>query len=252
MERSHQRPTSPELLAHVRAHKWGYWFPLGEGETTLGQSSAEHVLERRARQLMLYRMSSINGAVARLYGNDLAGKSIIDLACNHGAFSLDLVARGAATARGVDLRDENITKARLLVHHVGLKNVEFQQGDIYEERGQYDIVLCLGVLYHVTRPYELVELCYRLCTDMAVIDTVTHREPFSGFILGLGQGIGAEHAAGKIRTELHPTYRGLIDLMRAVGFREIIEAEGVPDPSWMDWEKTAYANKTRRCLIGLK
>src|SRR5437762_350194 len=128
----------------------------------------------------------------------------------------------------------------------------FSQGDIYEERGQYDIVLCLGVLYHVTKPYELVDLCYRLCTDMAVIDTVTHREPFSGFVLGLGQAIPAEHAAGAIRTELHPTYRGLIDLMRAVGFREIIEAEGVPDPSWVAWEKEAYANKTRRCLIGLK
>jgi SAM-dependent methyltransferase len=252
MERSGQRPTSPELLAHVRAHNWGYWFPLGGGETTLGPASAERAITRRAWQLMLYRMNSINAAVAELYGNDLTGKSVLDLACNHGAFSLDLVARGAASARGVDLREENIVKARLLAHHVGLDNVEFERGDIYEESGPGHIVLCLGVLYHVTKPYELVELCYRLCTEMAVIDTVTHREPFSGFILGLGQMIGAEHAAGAVRTELHPTYRGLIDLMRSVGFREIIEAEGIPDQSWIDWGKAAYANKTRRCLIGLK
>jgi SAM-dependent methyltransferase len=252
MARSEAQPLSPELLAKVRQHKWGYWFPLGSTETTLGPHAAEHAIARRARQLMLYRMNAINGAVAALYTDDLGGKRVLDLACNHGAFSLDLAARGAAFARGVDLREENITKARLLAAHLGLENVEFEQADIYEERRQHDIVLCLGVLYHVTKPYELVELCYRLCTEMAVIDTVTHREPFSGFILGSGQNIGSEHAAGAIRTELHPTYRGLIDLMRVVGFREIIEVEGVPDPSWMDWEKTHYANKTRRCLIGLK
>jgi hypothetical protein len=50
----------------------------------------------------------------------------------------------------------------------------------------------------------------------------------------------------------NPTYRGLIDLMRAVGFREIIEVEGVPDPAWTGWNKDVYAVKSRRCLIGLR
>jgi SAM-dependent methyltransferase len=252
MQRAHERGLSPDLLRQIRAHNWGYWFSLGSGESTFRGGREQGAQERRSRQRMLYRMNAINGAIAALYGGDLGGKRVIDLACNHGAFSLDLIARGAAFARGVDLRPENIAKARLLAQHLEIENVEFEQSDIYEESGQQEIVLCLGVLYHVTRPYELVELCYRLSTEMAVVDTTTHREPFSGFVLGLGENIPAEHAAGSIRTELHPTYRGLIDLMRAVGFREIIEVEGVPDPSWIEWEKDIYATRHRRCLVGLK
>jgi 2-polyprenyl-3-methyl-5-hydroxy-6-metoxy-1,4-benzoquinol methylase len=252
MRRAHQQEVLPETLAKIRKYAWGYYFSLGSGQSTLGPEKNEG-LNRTARQLMLYRMNAIDGAIAALFGGDLSGKRVIDLACNHGAFSLDLLTRGASYARGVDIRAENIEKARLLARQVGVDNVDFEQGDIYDEpESQSEIVLCFGLLYHVTKPFELIELCYRLCIEMAVIDTVTHREPFSGFILGSGQGIGAEHAAGAIRTELHPTYRGLIDLMRAVGFREIIEVEGVPDPEWVDWEKTHYANKTRRCLIGLK
>jgi len=253
MALAQSRPLDPALLAQIRAHQWGYWFDLGHGQSTLGETAAETGAQRTARQRMLYRMNAINGAVMALYGGALEGRRVLDLACNHGAFSLDLLARGAAQARGVDLRRENIAKAGLLARHLGAVNAEFVQGDIYAEvEGRYDIVLCLGLMYHVTRPWELVELCYRLCTGMAVIDTITHREPFSGFLLGFGQLIPQEHAAGAINAELHPTYRGLIDLMRGVGFREVIEVEGVPDPSWVNWEKDVYAVKLRRCLIGLK
>ena len=253
MQRAQSRPLDPALLAQIRAHQWGYWFDLGHGQSTLGETAAETGVQRTARQRMLYRMNAIDGAIAALYGGALHGARVLDLACNHGAFSLDLLARGAAEARGVDLRPENIEKAQLLQRHLGIDNAGFVQGDIYAEAGgRYDIVLCLGLMYHVTRPWELVELCYRLCTGMAVIDTITHREPFSGFLLGFGQLIPLEHAAGAINTELHPTYRGLIDLMRGVGFRDVIEVEGVPDPAWTGWDKDVYAVKLRRCLIGLK
>jgi SAM-dependent methyltransferase len=253
MRHAEGRPQDEALLADIRARNWGYWFDLGGGHSTLGPIAAEKGVQRTARQRMLYRMNAIDGAIAALYGGDLSARRVLDLACNHGAFSLDLLVRGAAYARGVDLRPENIEKAKLLARHLGIENADFAQGDIYDEReAAYDIVLCLGLLYHVTRPYELVELCCWLCTGMAVIDTITHREPFSGFLLGFGALIPQEHAAGAINAELHPTYRGLIDLMRGVGFREVIEVEGVPDPSWVDWEKDVYAVKLRRCLIGLK
>jgi len=255
MMRAKIRPLCPGRLERIRAYQWGYWFDLGHGQSTLGEIAAETPIERTARQRMLYRMNAINGAVAALYGRVLEGKRVLDLACNHGAFSLDLMARGASFARGVDLRPENVKKAQLLARHVGIDMVDFAQRDIYREAdadARYDIVLCLGLLYHVTRPWELIDLCYRLCTGMTVIDTITHKEPFSGFTLGFGQLIPQEHAAGAIGAELHTTYRGLIDLMRGVGFREVIEVEGVPDPKWTDWENDVYAVKLRRCLIGLK
>ncbi|HEX3430732.1 MAG TPA: methyltransferase domain-containing protein [Rhizomicrobium sp.] len=252
MQRVSETPLDPQLLAAIRGYKWGYYFHLGDGQSTLGEEKNETAAQRTSRQRTLYRMNAINGAIAALYGGELKGKRVTDLACNHGAFSLDLIARGAAAARGVDIRPENIEKAKLLARRTRIEEAEFAQADIYDETGQSEIVLCLGLMYHVTKQYELIELCHGLCTEISVIDTITHKEPFSGFVLGLGGLIPQVHAAGTINVELHPTYRGLIDLMRAVGFREIVEVEGVPDPSWTNWDSDVYAVKTRRCLIGLK
>src|SRR5436853_1300083 len=170
MRRASARPLDAVTLAELRAHKWGYYFDFGEGTSTVNETSPEETNPQRdSRQRMLYRMNAIDGAIAALYGGDLAGKRVLDLACNHGAFALDLLVRGAAYARGVDIRPENIEKAKLLARHLEIENAEFVQGDVYDEpESKHEIVLCLGLLYHVTKPYELVELCYRLCTEMVV------------------------------------------------------------------------------------
>ena len=52
---------------------------------------------------------------------------------------------------------------------------------------------------------------------------------------------------GTRTVELHPTYRALIDTMREVGFREIVEVIG-ESPQ----EIELYSDQTRRCVIGFK
>jgi hypothetical protein len=84
-----------------------------------------------------------------------------------------------------------------------------------------------------------------------------HRTGFERITLPTGSGSSSNCAGERGEFGLHPTWRGPIDLMRGVGFREVIEVEGVPDPAWVDWEwvdweKDIYAAKLRRCLIGLK
>ena len=87
-------------------------------------------------------------------------------------------------------------------------------------------------MYHVTQPYQLVSKTYELCRELAVIETVTHREPFSGFLLGAGERIPREHAAGEVRVELHPTYRGLIELMG--GRMDFSSKPGAGSSFWLD------------------
>lgn len=247
--------TSPrrELLPQFRQHKWGYYFSLGEGQSTIGVESRFNAELKRVRNRCLYRLNMINGGIEALYGGNLAGKSVIDIACNWGAFGLDMAARNAGKVVGVDLRADNIRKASLLRDYLGLNQVELSTRNAFDLGPRsFDIVLLLGLLYHVTAPYELVKRAYHMTNEICVIDTATHREPVSGFILGTGQNIPQDHAAGAIGVELHPTYRGLIDLMVMVGFRDIIEVVGTPDPAWEDWEKDPYYNFWRRCLIGFK
>ena len=40
-----------------------------------------------------------------------------------------------------------------------------------EELATFDVVLCLGLMYHVTRPVELIALLAGLCRWLLVIDT---------------------------------------------------------------------------------
>lgn len=231
---------------------WGYFFELGGGESTLGPIDSLRAADEESRWRSYYRMRQICGGLESVFGDDLAKMDVLDMACNWGAFSLEMAARGVKSVLGVDYRQENVTKAEMLKSYTGIENVRYAQGDVFDLEEQADLVLNLGLLYHVTLPYELVAKTFELCRKAAVIDTVVHREPFSGFVLGTGSYIPHEHAAGKIRTELHPTYRGLLDLMQIVGFKEIVELEAEPDAGWKSFEHSLFGNKYRRAILGFK
>jgi tRNA (mo5U34)-methyltransferase len=85
---------------------------------------------------------------------DLAGKSVLDIGCNAGFYSLEMKRRGAARVLGIDCDDRYLEQARFAAQFSRL-DVEFQQLSVYDvgtlgER--FDIVLFMGVLYHLRHP----------------------------------------------------------------------------------------------------
>ena len=200
------------------------------------------------RNRLLCRSGLISATVASLLGERLAHSSFLDMGCHSGFFSFDIAARGAARVTGIELRDSNLAQANFLLEFYGLNNVEFRQGNIMSAEFEQDftVVYNLGLLYHVTQPIELMQKTYDLCTEMAVIDTVCHREPISAFIAAYDKDIERD-AEGDSSAELHPTYRALIDTMRHVGFKDLIEL--VPHSGQV---AGIYATQTRRCIIGFK
>jgi hypothetical protein len=131
--------------------------------------------------------------------------------------------------------------------------VTWQASDLFAfpTAPQYDVVLNLGLMYHLSQPWEMMQRTHALTRHVAVIDTIVHREPFSGFILGDGRG-AVGHAATAVGMELHPTWRALIDLARLAGFREVVEIKGIPAPDWTGFAQDPYGNGTRRCILALK
>jgi SAM-dependent methyltransferase len=117
----------------------------------------------------------------------LAGLRVLDLACAHGEFASELAARGA-TVVGIEGRDEWLNVARQTQHSRGLTNVEFIKDDVRNlskaKYGEFDIVLCLGILYHLDVPdlFEFIDACAKVCTNFAIFEThfaaapVTSRE----------------------------------------------------------------------------
>ena len=117
---------------------------------------------------------------ARIYKivNDSARKSlpesrILDLASSEGDFSAEFALRGAEVL-GVEGRHTNIQRAEA---RFSLPNLRFVQDDVRnvcrEKYGEFDVVLCLGILYHLDAPdcFKLLEAIAGICTDVAIIDT---------------------------------------------------------------------------------
>jgi SAM-dependent methyltransferase len=222
---------------------WGYGIQLREGVVTESNPVA---LER-----MIYRSHLISGSVRTLLGDDYGSSTFLDMACNHGYFALEAGFLGARRALGVDLRPQNIAKASFLKDSFSVPNVEFRVGNVYDLdlSQRFDVVYNLGLLYHVTDPYLLMRRTYDLCNRIAVVDSIMHKEPVSAFLQMVNKDT-ASHAEGDFVVELHPTYRATIDLMHAVGFREIREV--VPSRSAGQVPHALYDRFDRRCLIGFK
>jgi SAM-dependent methyltransferase len=87
---------------------------------------------------------------------NLAGASVLDLGCGHGAMSIE-VARAGATVLGVDLDRDRIDFARHnaeLHHRDLLQHIDFQTVDLTSEAdgalaGSYDVVLSKDTFEHV-------------------------------------------------------------------------------------------------------
>lgn len=223
---------------------WGYGIQLRKGIATAPPVAVEG---------MIYRSHLISGTVRRLLGKDIAETTFVDFACNHGYFTLEMAYYGAKQATGVDLRPENIAKARFLKRYFGIEKAIFRQRDIYDldPAHQFDVVFNLGVLYHITDPFKLMQLTYDLCRRFAVVDSIMHKEPVSAFIQRVNKDT-SKHAEGKFDVELHPTYRAVIDLMHAVGFKQVIEVVRQPLGEGRDCPHKLYDRMDRRCLIGFK
>jgi SAM-dependent methyltransferase len=101
---------------------------------------------------------------------------ILDLACGEGVYAIEAALRGAEVI-AVDARTERMDEGRKVAEHVGLKNLRFEQADIrnvnLRSHGSVDIVLFLGILYHLDQRDILTVLknIYEMCTQFLIIDT---------------------------------------------------------------------------------
>jgi tRNA (mo5U34)-methyltransferase len=99
---------------------------------------------------------------AHVLPKDLSGRSVLDIGCNAGYYSLEMKRRGAARVVGVDSDPRYLAQARLASQITGLE-LELRQLSVYEvgtlgER--FDLVLFMGVLYHLRHPLLALDLLF--------------------------------------------------------------------------------------------
>ena len=92
--------------------------------------------------------------------DDLTGRSVLDIGCNAGFYSLEMKRRGAARVLGIDSDEAYLTQARFAADVNGF-DIEFRRLSVYDIgvlRERFDVVLFLGVLYHLRHPLLALDL----------------------------------------------------------------------------------------------
>jgi tRNA (mo5U34)-methyltransferase len=91
---------------------------------------------------------------------DLTGKTVLDIGCNGGFYSLEMKRRGAARVLGIDYDEDYLKQACFAAEVTGL-DIEFVQLSVYDVGAlgeRFDLVLFLGVLYHLRHPLLALDL----------------------------------------------------------------------------------------------
>lgn len=92
--------------------------------------------------------------------DDLEGRSVLDIGCNGGFYAIEMKRRGAGLVVGIDSDPDYLRQARFAAEVRGVE-LDLRRMSVYEiaklER-RFDIVLCMGVLYHLRYPLLALDL----------------------------------------------------------------------------------------------
>jgi SAM-dependent methyltransferase len=89
-------------------------------------------------------------------------RSVLELGSHEGSHSLQLAERpDVVRVVGLEGREDNLARARLVQKAFGATNVEFRHCDLDHfdpaDHGTFDAVFCAGLLYHLSEPWTLLE-----------------------------------------------------------------------------------------------
>ena len=93
---------------------------------------------------------------------NLQGKTVLDIGCNAGFYSIEMKRRGAARVVGVDSDERYLEQARFAAKVLGA-DIEFKNLSVYDLASlgeKFDIVIFMGVLYHLRHPLLALDLLY--------------------------------------------------------------------------------------------
>jgi tRNA (mo5U34)-methyltransferase len=226
--------------------RWHYEFDLNGVRTPI--FSRGHVNRHEQRKKYFF------APLVELLGGSLAGKRVLDLACNAGFWSLSAIEAGAEFVLGVDGRQMHIDQASLVFEVKGVETsrYRFATSDVFAldlaDEEPFDVVLCLGLLYHVSKPFELMERISAWNTDLLVVDTRV--DPSAGPYFRIrGQQIDDPRQALDRPVALHPSKGAVARLAREFGYRDVKMLR----PRFTSWEGSgSYRKGNRRAFVCAK
>jgi tRNA (mo5U34)-methyltransferase len=206
------------LSAEIGAINWFHTIDFGSGLTSPGH---------KARHIVCAEADTI-------FRVDIAGKSVLDIGAWDGFFSLEAHRRGAARVLATDWfcwggPGPGTKHGFNLVRRILAPEIEEKEIDVPElspqSVGKFDVVLFLGVLYHVRHPLLELERVAEITRELLVLEThldATEVErPAMIFFPGRELNDDPTNWWG-------PNVPCVVEMLRTVGFREIYFSSAVP------------------------
>lgn len=206
-----------QLRQEVEKHSWFHRIDLGQGVVTPGRIDvAKQTLPR------------VN------LPSNLSGKSVLDIGAWDGFFSFEAERRGAKRVLATDshawysLKPSFELARRALGSRV--EDLDIDVMDLAPEKvGTFDVVLFLGVLYHLRHPMLALEKVFSVTADHLILETVTDlqwtRYPAMRFYPG-------SELAGDASNWFGPNPAAVVGMLKAVGFARVEIVSKQYRPLW--------------------
>lgn len=219
----------PDLRAKVAAHRWYHTIDLGHGVVTPG---ADDTAVRLAR--LDLPMS-------------LEGRTVLDIGAWDGFFSFEAERRGASRVVACDYYSWHGTgwgtKAGFELARTSLgsrvEDLDLDVMDLSPERaGTFDVVLLLGVLYHLPHPLLALERVASVTRDLLILETVVD-------MVGVDRPAMAFYPGRELNGDptnwWGPNEPAVHGMLRTVGFTNVRTATPLPGAAYRAARAVSHA-----------
>jgi tRNA (mo5U34)-methyltransferase len=215
------RRNQNDFLEDLHRKRWYHSFELPDGSHVDGVMPLEWLRERWSR----FPIPA-----------DLTGKRVLDIGPWDGWFSFEAERRGAQVT-SID-REEQSTF--LNMHRRLGSKADYRTLDLYElpqaNLGQFDIVFCLGVLYHLKHPILGLEIVASLAREVAIVETfIVEGEPE----IPRMEFYETDELNGHMDNWVGPTANCVLAMCRTAGFARVqtigLDPTNISVACWRKW-----------------
>lgn len=215
LERFFERTGPWQTRVEIGGRQYGGPYPFGEG------GRVERFLEWSGEPRRVLELGSLEGGCSV----ELAGAGCVEeLVC-------------------IEARAESVERARLLLRLYGVESkAELHVADLEKDDlsgyGRFDGIFCAGVLYHLTRPWELVARMAAI-SDRVFVDThvsETDHIELAGYRGRVYAEFGYDDPmSGTASHSFWPTEPELVRMFADAGMRPSARIQAPPGPSPRVW-----------------
>ena len=169
-------------------------------------------------------------------------ETALDSGCGIGLFS-DLLQRSGFQVKGFDGRHQNVEEARRRFPTIPFETINVESPEV-TQLGHFDLVLCLGLLYHLENPFRALRNLSALAKEVIMLQSVC--APSEQPLLLLrdecrGEDQGLNYVA------FYPTESALVKMCYKAGFPFVYRS--LPLPEHEDFRANHRRKQFRTVLL---